>query len=68
MHIDITDISVASDGTASLTFSKADRSSGGGGEADPDTPVTPSGSVLLYESLISVVERVAMIISGVAME
>lgn len=50
MHIDITDISVASDGTASLTFSKADRSSGGGGVTDPDTPVTPSGSVLLYES------------------
>lgn len=50
MHIDITDISVASDRTASLTFSKADRSSGGGGETDPDTPVTPSGSVLLYES------------------
>lgn len=50
MHIDITDISVASDGTASLTFSKADRSSGGGGETDPDTPVTPSGPVLLYES------------------
>lgn len=48
MHVDIKDISVASDGTASLTFSKADRSSGGGG--DPDTPVTPSGSVLLYES------------------
>lgn len=47
MHIDITDISVASDGTASLTFSKADRSTGG---TDPDTPVTPSGSVLLYES------------------
>lgn len=51
MHVDIKDISVASDGTASLTFSKADRSSGGGGgETDPDTPVTPSGSVLLYES------------------
>lgn len=50
MHVDITDISVASDGTASLTFSKADRSSGGGGVTDPDTPVTPSGSVLLYES------------------
>jgi immune inhibitor A len=50
MHVDITDISVASDGTASLTFSKADRSSGSGGETDPDTPVTPSGSVLLYES------------------
>lgn len=49
MHVDITDISVASDGTALLTFSKADRS-GGGGETDPDTPVTPSGSVLLYES------------------
>lgn len=47
MHVDITDISVASDRTASLTFSKADRSSGG---TDPDTPVTPSGSVLLYES------------------
>lgn len=50
MHVDITDISVASDGTASLTFSKADRSSGGGGETDSETPVTPSGSVLLYES------------------
>lgn len=50
MHVDITDISVASDGTASLTFSKADRSSGGGGETDPETPVTPSSSVLLYES------------------
>ena len=50
MHVDITDICVASDGTASLTFRKADRSSGGGGETDPDTPVTPSGSVLLYES------------------
>lgn len=50
MHVDIKDISVASDGTASLTFSKADRSSSGGGETDPDTPVTPSGSVLLYES------------------
>lgn len=50
MHVDIKDIKVASDGTASLTFSKADRSSGGGGETDPDTPVTPSGSVLLYES------------------
>ena len=50
MHVNITDISVASDGTASLTFSKADRSSGGGGVTDPDTPVTPSGSVLLYES------------------
>lgn len=49
MHIDITDISVASDGTASLTFSKADRSDIGGG-TDSDTPVTPSGSVLLYES------------------
>ncbi len=48
MHVDITGISVASDGTASLTFSKADRSSGGG--TDPDTPVTPSGSTLLYES------------------
>lgn len=50
MHVDIKDIKVASDGTASLTFSKADRSSGGGGETDPVTPVTPSGSVLLYES------------------
>lgn len=50
MHVDIKDIKVASDGTASLTFSKADRSSGGGGVTDPDTPVTPSGSVLLYES------------------
>ena len=50
MHVDITDISVASDGTASLTFSQAFRIGGGGGETDPDTPVTPSGSVLLYES------------------
>lgn len=51
MHIDIKDIQVAADGTASLTFCKADRSSsGGGGETDPDTPVTPSGSTLLYES------------------
>lgn len=49
MHVDITDISVASDRTASLTFRKADRSDVGGG-TDPDTPVTPSGSVLLYES------------------
>lgn len=44
MHIDIKDIAVASDGTASMTFSPADRSE------DPDAPVTPVGDVLLYES------------------
>lgn len=47
MHIDIKDIAVASDGTASLTFSKADRSNTGG---DSDTPVTPDGATLFYES------------------
>lgn len=49
MHIDIKDIQVAADGTASLTFSKADRSDIGGG-TNPDTPVVPSGSILLSES------------------
>lgn len=44
MHIDIKDMAVASDGTASLTFSKANRKSGG------DDPVTPDGSTLFYES------------------
>ncbi len=44
MHLDIKDMAVASDGTASLTFSKAVRDSGG------DTPVTPDGSTLFYES------------------
>ena len=47
MHIDIKDIAIASDGTASLTFSKADRS--GSGE-NPDTPVAPDGATLFYES------------------
>jgi len=47
MHIDITDIAVASDGTASMTFTPADHN--GGGET-PDTPVVPDGSTLLYES------------------
>lgn len=41
MHIDITGISVGTDGVASMTF--APRSSG-------DTPVVPSGLTLLYES------------------
>lgn len=49
MHIDIKDIQVAADGTASVTFSKADRSDIGGG-TNPDTPVVPSGSILLSES------------------
>lgn len=47
MHIDITDMAIASDGTASMTFAPVNHS--GGGE-DPDTPVTPDGSTLLYES------------------
>ena len=47
MHIDIADMAVASDGTASMTFTPANHS--GGGET-PDTPVTPDGSTLLYES------------------
>lgn len=46
MHVDIKDMVVASDGTASLTFSKVDHS----GSQNPDTPVVPSGSTLLYES------------------
>lgn len=46
MHIDIRDMLVASDGTASLTFAKADHS----GSNNPDTPVVPAGSTLLYES------------------
>lgn len=46
MHLDIRNIAIASDGSASFTVSKADRS----GEQRPDTPVQPSGSTLLYES------------------
>lgn len=45
MHIDIKDMAVAADGTASLTFSKTTHSS-----EDEDTPVTPDGSTLFYES------------------
>lgn len=47
MHIDIMDIVVASDGTASMTFAPADHS--GSGE-NPNTPIAPDGSILLYES------------------
>lgn len=47
MHIDIKNIAIASDKTASFTFSKADHS--GSGE-NPDTPVTPDGATLFYES------------------
>lgn len=51
MHIDITDMAVAADGTASMTFTPVSHSGGGGNEA-PDTPVVP-GSILLYESFNS---------------
>lgn len=44
MHVAIKDIAIASDGTASFTLSKDVQ------EENPDTPVTPSGSTLLYES------------------
>ena len=47
MHVAINDIAIANDGTASFTLSKAEHS--GTGE-DPDTPVIPSGSTMLYES------------------
>lgn len=46
MHLDIKNIAIASDGSASFTVSKAERS----GDQKPDTPVQPSGSTLLYES------------------
>lgn len=45
MHVDITDMQVE-DGLASVTFAKASS----GGNSDPDKPVVPSGSTLLYES------------------
>lgn len=43
MHVAITDIAIAADGTASFTLSKEEHQGG-------DVPVTPSGSTLLYES------------------
>lgn len=47
MHVAINDITIASDGTASFTLSKEEHS---GASEDPDTPVIPSGSTMLYES------------------
>lgn len=44
MHVAITDIAIAADGTASFTLSKDVQ------EENPDTPVTPSGSTMLHES------------------
>ena len=44
MHVAIKDIAIASDGTASFTLSKDVQ------EENPDTPVTPSDSTMLYES------------------
>ena len=44
MHVAIKDIAIASDGMASFTLSKDVQ------EENPDTPVTPSGSTMLYES------------------
>lgn len=44
MHVAIKNIAIASDGTASFTLSKDVQ------EENPDTPVTPSGSTMLYES------------------
>ena len=46
MHIDIQDMVVERDGTASLSFVRTDH----GGNNNPDSPVIPSGSTLLYES------------------
>lgn len=46
MHIDIQDMVVKGDGTASLSFVRTDH----GGTNNPDSPVVPSGSTLLYES------------------
>lgn len=43
MHVAITDIAIATDGTASFTLSKEEHQGG-------DVPVTPSGSTMLYES------------------
>ena len=43
MHVAITDIAIAADGTASFTLSKEEHQGG-------DVPVIPSGSTLLYES------------------
>ena len=43
MHVAITDIAIAADGTASFTLSKKEHQGG-------DVPVTPSGSTMLYES------------------
>ena len=43
MHVAITDIAIAADGTASFTLSKEEHQGG-------DVPVTPSGSTMLYES------------------
>ena len=43
MHVAITDIAIAADGTASFTLSKEEHQGG-------DVPVTPPGSTMLYES------------------
>lgn len=43
MHVAITDIAIAADGTASFTLSKEEHQGG-------DVPVTPSGSTMLHES------------------
>lgn len=43
MHVAITDIAIAADGTASFTLSKEEHQGG-------DVPVTPSGSTMPYES------------------
>lgn len=45
MHVAITDIAIAADGTASFTLSKEEHQGG-------DVPVIPSGSTLLYESFV----------------
>lgn len=45
MHVAITDIAIAADGTASFTLSKEEHQGG-------DVPVTPSGSTMLYESFV----------------
>lgn len=47
MHVAIKNISIASDGTASFTLSKEEHS---GVSEDPDVPVIPAGSTMLYES------------------
>ena len=43
MHVAITNIAIAADGTASFTLSKEEHQGG-------DVPVIPSGSTMLYES------------------